>query len=132
MTRPRLTGHDFARTVDWIRARWPSSRTWAQDPEVLYADFQHSTTVTALELAAARWFEAGHDRAPSPSRLLAATKTVMRELSADPAHCLHRTFGIDDVGNGYVELTCANQACRHVWMGRADQYRTAAEQRVSG
>ena len=125
--RPRLTGHDFTEVVDWIRARWPESRTWAQDPAVLYPDFQHQVTHTALEHAAHGWFEDGHDRAPSPSKLLALAKQAMRQLAVDPAHCLHRSFGIEDLGNGYVELTCANQACRHVWAGRADQYRTVGE-----
>ena len=125
--RPRLTGHDFQTTVEWIRARWPNSRTWSQDPEVLYPDFAHSVTLPALEEACRRWFAAGRDRAPSPSRLLALTKDVMRELASDPRHCLHDTFGIEDLGNGYVELTCANRACRHVWAGLADQYRTVGE-----
>ena len=127
MTRPRLTGHDFQRTVDWIRARWPDSRVWARPVEDLYEDFRHAVTGAALEQAAHDWFGAGHDRAPSPSRLLAAAKQTMRDMSADPRHCLHRIFAVDDLGNGYREATCANPACRHVWTARADQLRTVGE-----
>jgi len=121
-----MSAVDFQKISDRIRAVWPDSRNWNRDLEVLFGQFR-DVPADALDHAVTEYFDAGHDRAPNPSTLKASAIRLARQLPDDPAHCPHRIYAVDDLGNGYREATCANPACRHVWQARAEILPTVGE-----
>jgi hypothetical protein len=123
MTRPRLTPEEFADTVAYITAAWPSSRTW-RDPETIYPLLQHLPHA-ALHPAAEEWFHVGHDQAPSPSTLAARALARLRVVDPDDPCRTGHVREITDIPGGYREGRCIR--CGDTRTGTPDQLPTAGE-----
>lgn len=127
MTRPVLSEEDFADLVALVKAAWPKARSW-DAAEDLYPLFRH-TPARPLHAAFEEYFTAGHKTAPKPSELAARAQRLAKTLppeGVDPTtYCGHTIYGVEDLGNGYREATCA--ACRHTWIKPAAQLPTAGE-----
>lgn len=127
MTRTVLTEEDFADVVALVKAAWPKARSWdaAADLYPLFATIRLRPLTAAFE----EYFTAGHKTAPKPSELAARARTLTKTLppeGVDPAgYCPHTVYGVEDIGNGWREATCA--ACRHTWVRMAAQLPTAGE-----
>lgn len=127
MTRTVLLEEEFADVVALVKAAWPKSRSWdsAQDLYPLFRSIRRRPLTAAFE----EYFEAGHATAPKPSELAARARHLAKTLppeGVDPAtYCPHAVYGVEDIGNGYREATCA--ACRHTWVRPSEQLPTAGE-----
>lgn len=117
MTARLLSPEAFADICDWIRLRWPTTRTW-RHPEDLYPDFERLRS-EAIRQAAQAFYDEGHPRAPSASELRARARQIAKRLPppgidpTDPDWCPHPPpYAIEHVDGGLRQAWC--RECRRL------------------